>query len=86
MSAPAVNRFCARPDRDVPKVRCGYPLPCPWHDAPPTAMAIVIPATGTVVAPLGTPPVKLRRLAEIGRALRLPLKRGPRRRPRKPAH
>lgn len=22
---------CRRPDRDCPGLRCGHPLPCPWH-------------------------------------------------------
>ncbi len=22
---------CKRPDRDFPKLTCGYPLPCPYH-------------------------------------------------------
>lgn len=22
---------CQKPDRDCPKIKCGYPLPCPWH-------------------------------------------------------
>ena len=22
---------CQHPDRDCPKLVCGYPLPCPWH-------------------------------------------------------
>ncbi len=22
---------CRRPDRDVPGLLCGYPLPCPYH-------------------------------------------------------
>ena len=22
---------CAEPDRDEPKLICGYPIPCPWH-------------------------------------------------------
>jgi hypothetical protein len=22
---------CRAPDRDVPGIKCGYPLPCPWH-------------------------------------------------------
>jgi len=24
---------CRAPDRDVPSLICGYPLPCPWHTA-----------------------------------------------------
>lgn len=24
---------CKAPDRHVPKLICGYPLPCPWHTA-----------------------------------------------------
>jgi len=28
------NRLmCCQPDRDAPKMKCGYPLPCPWHTA-----------------------------------------------------
>ncbi len=26
--------ICQRPDRDAPKLVCGYPLPCPWHTGP----------------------------------------------------
>jgi hypothetical protein len=22
---------CTAPDRDVPALVCGYPMPCPWH-------------------------------------------------------
>lgn len=22
---------CNKPDRDVAGMKCGYPLPCPWH-------------------------------------------------------
>lgn len=22
---------CRKPDRDAPNLRCGYPLPCPYH-------------------------------------------------------
>lgn len=32
MVSPAKSHpTCQQPDRDVPKIRCGYPLPCPWH-------------------------------------------------------
>ena len=27
------HRTCQQPDRDVPGIKCGYPLPCPWHTA-----------------------------------------------------
>lgn len=40
---------CRHPDRESPKLMCGYPLPCPYHTAqidltrePPT---VVIPVT-----------------------------------------
>ena len=23
--------LCKQPDRDVPKIECGHPLPCPYH-------------------------------------------------------
>ncbi len=25
--------FCIQADRDAPALRCGHPLPCPWHTA-----------------------------------------------------
>ena len=24
---------CRHPDKDVPGLKCGHPLPCPWHTA-----------------------------------------------------
>jgi len=24
-------KTCRRPDRDEPRITCGYPLPCPYH-------------------------------------------------------
>lgn len=29
----SASRYCKQPDRDAPKMECGYPLPCPWHTA-----------------------------------------------------
>lgn len=26
-----MSRICTKPDRDVPKLMCGYPMPCPHH-------------------------------------------------------
>lgn len=34
--------FCNKPDRDVPGIVCGYPLPCPYH---------------TIIMDMGTKPV-----------------------------
>jgi hypothetical protein len=25
------NGFCEQPDRDEPRIKCGYPIPCPFH-------------------------------------------------------
>ena len=59
---------CQQPDRDNPKLKCGYPLPCPWHTAvldlksdPPR---VVIPITSSTMDKL-----KLRRLRDVGRFL-----------------
>jgi len=24
-------KYCEQPDRHVPRIKCGYPLPCPHH-------------------------------------------------------
>lgn len=26
-----MTMFCNKPDRDEPKLVCGYPIPCPYH-------------------------------------------------------
>jgi len=58
---------CKHPDRDSPKLLCGYPLPCPWHTViidttakPPT---VTIPITSDVAWNHRA------RLAEIAEAL-----------------
>jgi len=47
------HRTCRHPDRDEPRLMCGYPLPCPHHTAvihadkdPPT---VEIPVTSDVM-------------------------------------
>lgn len=57
---------CRRPDREVPALVCGYPLPCPWH-------TVTIDLCGPV--PLVTMPVTARKrlikqLSRIAEALR----------------
>lgn len=29
--AKLAKKFCTAPDRDVPALTCGFPLPCPYH-------------------------------------------------------
>ncbi len=62
--------FCKRPDRDVPGIICGFPLPCPYHTAtidmttePPTVKVPIIPD-----AP-GLKPKTLRQLKKIAQVL-----------------
>jgi hypothetical protein len=31
MAKKTVQRTCESPDRDSPKLKCGYPIPCPYH-------------------------------------------------------
>lgn len=56
---------CRHPDRDVPKLVCGYPLPCPWH-------TVVIDTTENSTemdVPVQTDPKAVPRLAEIAFAV-----------------
>lgn len=62
------NAFCQKPDRDVPGIVCGYPLPCPYH----TDVVLEVQPDGQAPEirtrkPL--PPKAVQRLDEIGRAL-----------------
>lgn len=64
----AEHRTCRHPDRDQPKMLCGYPLPCPWHTVtldlganPPT---MTIPLTSDAAKS----PMR-ERVGQIGRAL-----------------
>ena len=40
-----MTRYCKRPDRDVPSIECGYPMPCPYHTV------IVEQKTGKITYP-----------------------------------
>ena len=48
---------CRKPDRDVPKMVCGYPLPCPFHtvlvDVSAKPAKVVVPKTVRAGAELG---------------------------------
>ena len=37
---------CKHPDRDIAKLLCGHPLPCPWHTV--TLDTTVEPPTMTI--------------------------------------
>lgn len=56
------NGMCMHPDRDVPKLKCGYPFPCPWHTA------VIEPDKG-FVAPSTIAPATRDKLSMIARAL-----------------
>lgn len=61
-------RTCRSPDRDCPKLLCGYPLPCPWH----TAIIDTTVEPATVTIPVTSEAMKSparERIGSIGRAL-----------------
>lgn len=56
-------KTCRQPDRDVPKLVCGYPLPCPHH-------TLVLEPDGRVLVPPRAPAAGAVRVRAIGKALR----------------
>lgn len=62
-----LDGHCNKPDRDVPKLKCGYPLPCPWHVADAVIEIDHQVATVTIVSPKGARAAG--RLREIAKAL-----------------
>lgn len=60
---------CNKPDRDVPGIVCGYPLPCPHH----TAIIEITDDRVKVDLPKAAAPHDVmkttRRLIEIGKAI-----------------
>ena len=61
---------CQHPDRDLPKITCGYPLPCPWH----TVVIDISEEPHTVKIPLANKKAlsKSQVLVDIGRAFVVP--------------
>lgn len=60
------HRTCRHPDRDEPKLMCGYPLPCPHHTV------VLDLAAQTMTIPLASDAAKSpmrERIGQIGRAL-----------------
>jgi hypothetical protein len=60
---------CRHPDRDSPKLLCGYPLPCPWHTV--TIDADADPPTVTIPITSDAAFAHRDKLADIAEALRL---------------
>ena len=62
--------YCKKPDRHVPGIECGYPIPCPHHTV------IADPENQTVTVPLGDgaavqlPAERAGRVGQITKALR----------------
>ena len=56
---------CNQPDRDEPRMKCGYPLPCPHHTI------VVDIAKGTVAVPKHMPS----ELGSVGVALMKAMRR-----------
>lgn len=63
-----MNNFCNKPDRDVPKLICGYPLPCPYH----TIMLDVEKGDVEVPENLILPKRTRRRVIEVSELLKKP--------------
>ena len=58
---------CQHPDRDMPKIKCGYPLPCPYH----TAVVDTTKAKVTVtVCDRDNKPDTVHKLMDIGRTVK----------------
>ncbi len=62
-----MKRTCRHPDRDVPKLLCGHPLPCPWHTAVIDASAS--PPTVTIPITSDAAMTNRDRLAQVAAAL-----------------
>ena len=54
--------YCDQPDREFPKMKCGYPLPCPWHT--------IIIEKGAIKSPMKLDEKTSKRVSDIADALR----------------
>lgn len=67
MPTKKLQGYCDKPDRDVPKIKCGYPLPCPHH-------TVIVDTTGeavTVTTPIHSKAEAARgRLLQVGSAIK----------------
>jgi hypothetical protein len=75
--------FCQHPDRDVPKIKCGYPLPCPWHTLIIEPGSVALPATVTVPTTANVGIVGELRVRQIAAAFDVEPKRKTRKRVRR---
>ncbi len=61
------RNYCNHPDRHVPSIECGYPLPCPHH-----TVTIDVSSNRTIIPHLSRAakaPIR-NRVKELSRALR----------------
>lgn len=65
--------ICEKPDRDEPKLKCGYPMPCPHHTATIDLKERTITVPGTNYAKAAVQAHYITRIAKaLGRFLHLP--------------
>jgi hypothetical protein len=60
------HRTCRHPDRDCPKLMCGYPLPCPHHTVIIDEDAVHIPLDSDVLKSERA----LQRVGDVAKAVR----------------
>lgn len=58
------DQWCDKPDRDNPKIKCGYPKPCPHHTVVIDKNTITYPVSLDVKAK------NRKRISELAKALR----------------
>lgn len=64
-----MTETCQRPDRDVPGILCGHPLPCPYHTVEIDVSGEVPRITLPVVKTPPVAPKTLKVLKEISMAI-----------------